>query len=146
MPRLRQRDSEPPPVMKSYGTPGIPASGTHEGAGLAGVAAIVGMSFIVAGQFPFGWGFLVLGLAGGGIFAAGMYWRRQKRDAGTSTSVTPAFGGFLGVFTLLGVAVVVMACRFYWLQLFLGLAILAGAGIALLLRRLQRRNLHIPIA
>ena len=90
MPRQRQKDSEPPPVMKSYGTPGIPASGTHAGAG--------------------------------------------------------PFGSFLGIFTLLGVAVVVMTSSHAWMKLFLGFAILAGVGIAVLLRRLQRRNSHIPIA
>jgi fucose 4-O-acetylase-like acetyltransferase len=122
------------------------ASGTHEGAGLAGIAAIVGMSVILAGRIDFGWGFLALALVAGCIFAAGMYWRRQRRSAGESTSVASASGGFLGAVTLLGVAVVLMACRYYWMQLFLGLAILAGAGLAVLMRWLQRRNSHIPIA
>lgn len=132
--------------MKSYGTPGIAASGTHEGAGLAGIAAIVGMSLILAGKFDFGRSFLIMALAGGAILALGMYWLRQRRDAKGVRSVALTSGGFLGAFTVLGVAVVVMACRFYWMQLFLGLAIVAGAGVAWLLRRLQRRDSHIPIA
>jgi len=132
--------------MKSYGIPTRAASGTHEGAGLAGIAAMVGMSLILAGKFDFGQGFLILALGAGALLAGGMYWLRQRRDAKGVRSVALASGGFLGVFTLLGVAVVLMVCRFYWMQLFVGVAVLAGGGVALLLRWLHRRDSHIPVA
>lgn len=141
----KHRESEPAPVMKSYGSVSRATFDTHGGVGLAGLAAVIGMGVIVAGRLDFGAGFMALALAAGGIIALGLYWLRQRRNAKSSASADSTSGGFVGALILLGVGVVLMACRYYWMQLFFGLAIIAGAAVAALLRWLHRRNSGVSV-
>jgi hypothetical protein len=103
------------------------------------------MGLIVAGRLDFGTGFLALALAGGGIIAVGLYWLRQRRYAKSLGSSDSSSGGFVGALILLGIGAVLMACRYYWMQLFFGLALLAGGAVALLLRWLRRRDSGVSI-
>lgn len=131
--------------MKSYGSLSRATLDTHGGVGLAGIAAVIGMGVIVAGRLDFGAGFLTLALAGGGMIALGLYWLRQRRNAKSPAEADSSSGGFVGALILLGIGGVLMACRYYWMQLFFGLALLAGGAVALLLRWLRRRDSGISV-
>jgi len=141
----KHKESDPAPVMKSYGSQSRATLDTHGGVGIGGLAAVIGMGIILAGRLDFGPGFLVLTLVTGGIFALGLYWLRQRRDAKSVSSTDSSSGGFVGALILLGVGVALLACRYYWMQLFFGLALLAGGAVALLLRWLHRRDSGISI-
>jgi len=141
----KHKESDPAPVMKSYGSQSRATLDTHGGVGIGGLAAVIGMGIILAGRLDFGPGFLVLTLVTGGIFALCLYWLRQRRDAKSISSTDSSSGGFFGALILLGVGVALMACRYYWMQLFFGLALLAGGAVALLLRWLHRRDSGISI-
>ncbi|HET9839876.1 MAG TPA: hypothetical protein VFR84_16735 [Candidatus Angelobacter sp.] len=141
----KHKESDPAPVMKSYGSVSRATLDTHGGVGLAGIAAVIGMGVIVAGRLDFGAGFLALAVVAGGVIALGLYWLRQRRYAKSATSADSSSGGFVGALILLGVGAVLMACRYYWMQLFFGLALLAGGAVALLLRWLRRRDSGISV-
>lgn len=141
----KHKESAPAPVMKSYGSQSRATLDTHDGVGVAGLAAVIGLGIILAGRLDFGPGFLALALVTGGIFALGLYWLRQRRDAKSVSSTDSSSGGFVGALILLGIGVVLFACRYYWMQLFFGLALLAGGAVALLLRWLHRRDSGISI-
>lgn len=141
----KHRDSAPEPVMRSYGSVSRATAYTHDGVGIAGLVAVIGMGVIVAGRLDFGVGFLVLALAGGGIIAMGLYWLRRRRYARSLGSSDSSSGGFVGALILLGIGAALMACRYYWMQLFFGLALLAGGAVALLLRWLRRRDSGVSI-
>lgn len=141
----KHKESEPAPVMKTYGSVSRATLDTHGGVGLAGLAAVIGMGIILGGRIDFGPGFLALAAVAGVMIALGMYWLRQRRNANSVSSADSTSGGFVGALILLGIGVVLMACRYYWMQLFFGLALLAGGAVALLLRRLRRRDSNISV-
>ncbi len=141
----KHRESDPVPVMKTYGSLSRATLDTHGGVGVAGLAAVIGMGVILAGRLDFGAGFLALAVVAGGIIALGLYWLRQRRHAKSLASADSSSGGFVGALILVGIGVILMACRYYWMQLFFGLALLAGGAVALLLRWLRRRDADISV-
>src|ERR1043165_8445168 len=90
MRQLKHRGNEPAPVMKSYGSQSRATYDTHDGVGVAGIAAVLGMGIILAGRLDFGWGFLAMALVVVGIFARGLYWRRKRRNPKISPSMPSA--------------------------------------------------------
>jgi len=130
---------EIPPVMKSHGSESTATYTTHDGVGVAAFVTVIGMSFIFAGRFDFGWLFLALALFAGRAMAFGMYWLSDRRqNSGIVSYTMPVAGGIICLLCMVGLGLVMM--RFHFLRDFLGLAILAGGAIALGMNWSRRRR------
>ena len=128
-----------PPVMKSHGSESTATYTTHDGIGVAAFVTVIGMSFIFAGRFDFGWLFLALALFAGRAMALGMVWLSNRRqNSGIVSYTMPVAGGIICLLCMIGLDLVMM--RFGFLRYFLGLAILAGGAIAMGLNWSRRRR------
>jgi hypothetical protein len=120
------------PVMKSHGSESVATYTTHDGVGVAAFVTVIGLCFIFAGRFDFGWQFLALAFLAGRAIALVLSWRNDRRQA----------GGIIFLLCIIGLGLVMM--RFGFLRYFLGLAIAGGGAVALLLSWRRARESSRP--
>jgi hypothetical protein len=120
------------PVLKSHGSKSSAAYTTHDGAGFAAFVTVIGLCFIFAGRFDFGWQFLALAFLAGGAIALVLYRRNDRRQA----------GGIILLLCMIGLGLVMV--RFGFLRYFLGLAMAGGGAVALLLSWRRARESSRP--
>jgi len=133
------RDAETRPVMKGHGSESTATRTTHGGVGVATFVTMIGMTYIVAGQFGFGWPFLLLAILAGGAMAFGLYWLRYRgQNSGIVSYMVPVAGGIICLLCMIGLGLVM--ARYGFLRYFLGLAIAGGGAVAMLLSWRRSRD------
>jgi hypothetical protein len=108
----------------------IPRYKMREGIGALGLVVVVGLASALPARVGIGWGFLWLGIAGGGAVA--LVLGRWNQASSIASYTIPVAGGIVGVLVMLGVGVVM--ARFHFLRDFLALAVAGGIAFALFLR------------
>jgi hypothetical protein len=102
---------------------------TREGPGAVGLVILLGLAIVLTARLQLGWGFLWLGIAGGGVVALVL---GRWRASSTSSYAIPVAGGVVGAIVIFGLGFVMT--RFHFLRDFLSLAVAGGIAVALFLR------------
>jgi hypothetical protein len=108
----------------------LPRYKMHEGLGAMGLVIVFLFASALPARLAIGWGFLALGIAGGGVVA--LVLGRWNRVSSTSSYAIPVAGGVVGAIVIFGLGFVMT--RFHFLRDFLSLAVAGGIAVALFLR------------
>jgi len=105
----------------------------HDGLGAAALLIVLIFASALPLRVPIGWGFLWLGIAGGGAVALVL-----RRWGQVSSYTVQVAGGLVGVTVMLGLGVVMAHFRF--LRYFLAMVVAGGIAVAWLLHWSRSRE------